>query len=255
MTRTLTSYRPPRWSLLQTEGLRTAAETAAYFCSLPRLTSGEPGDGHHVLVLPGLMADDSSTRWLRRVLLARGFQPHPWLCGVNVGPTRHTMDSLEARLETLADRGQGPMSLVGWSLGGTLARELARLHPEKVRCVVTLGSPFRLTARHSPYSTHAGWIYHALRRWHTDILDHGMPEEERPPIEVPTTAVYSRRDGIVPWEACQNIPGDIHENVEVAASHFGMGVSPEVIRIVVDRLAQPVGKWRPYDVTAPCCER
>ncbi|GAB3857677.1 alpha/beta hydrolase [Nocardioides maradonensis] len=246
MILTPAAYVPPRLTLLHTEGVRAAADTTAYLCALPGLVAGDRGDGHDVLVVPGFLAEDVSTLALRAVLRARGYRSHAWHLGLNLGPTRATVDGLVGQIDRLADAGRGPVSLVGWSLGGVLAREIARMRPEQVRCVVTLGSPFRLTARHSPSSTHAGWIYHALRRWHTDLLDHDVPEEERPPLSMPSTSIYSRRDGIVPWQSCMDIPGDLRENVEVTASHFGLGASPEVIGVVIDRLSQPVGEWQPY---------
>lgn len=246
MTQTLASYTAPNIGLLQTEAVRAGFEFTRYLCALPRLSEGPPGDGHHVLVLPGLMAGDPSTLALRHLIRARGYVPHGWGRGLNIGPTLPRMEGLVSRLGALYERDNAPVSLVGWSLGGVLARELARSNPDKVRCVITLGSPFRLTARHSPYATHAGWVYHALKPLHTDLFDHGLPEEDLPPLRVPSTSIYSRLDGIVPWEACQDLPGERRENVEVAASHFGMGTHRDVLTIVLDRLAQQPDAWVPY---------
>ena len=239
-------YRAPSFFLLHTEPLRTALETAGYLLALPRIAAGPRGDGHHVLVLPGLLAGDRSTAGLRLALRARGYSPHAWRQGLNLGPTRFAMEGLVRRLDDLHAKTGDPVSLVGWSIGGILARELARQFPEKVRCVITLGSPFRLNADDAPDVTHASRIFGALRPWHTDLMEHGLREEQRPALRVPATSIYSRCDGMVPWEACQNLPGELQENIEVTASHFGMGLHPTVLSIVADRLAQPVGAWQRY---------
>lgn len=248
VTRKPRQYRPPSRALLWSDGLRAGAETSAFFAALPLLASGRPGDGHDVLVLPGLLADDGSTTALRHVLRRRGFRPHAWKLGPNLGPTRTIVDGLLRRLDEIHARTGEPVSLVGWSLGGILARQLARMAPDKVRCVITLGSPFRLTIDDDPDTTHVGRVFHALRPWHTDLLDHLGREEDRPPLEVPATAIYSKLDGIVPWQACVDIDGPQRESVEVTASHLGMGVHPIVLAVIIDRLLQPVGAWQPYGV-------
>jgi PGAP1-like protein len=246
----LSRYPAPHRTLLWSEQLRAGAETAAYFAALPALSVGPRGDGHRVLVLPGLMADDRSTAGLRHVLGVRGYRPHTWRLGTNIGPTRRIHDGLIARLAELSADGEQPVSLIGCSLGGILARELARYHPESVRTVITLGSPFRLTTRDSPDATHTGRIFHAFRPWHTEFLEHAEREEHRSALQVPATSIYSRLDGVVPWQACLDLPGPLRENVEVRASHLGLAVHPAVLAIVLDRLRQPVGAWRPFDTAA-----
>ncbi len=244
---TKTPYRAPRRTLLWSDHLRAGAETAAFFAALPALTHGPQGDGHHVLVLPGLLADDRSTIALRHVLRARGYRPHAWRLGTNIGPTRHIHEGLLKRLADLSSRGEGPVTVIGWSLGGILARQLARIAPDQVRAVITLGSPFQLTLSDGNGASHASRVFHAFRPWHTDMLDQaGVPEDQRPDITVPTTAIYSRLDGIVPWKACMDRPGPLRENVEVYGSHLGLGVHPEVLAIILDRLAQPADAWQPY---------
>lgn len=244
-------FRAPRRTLLWSEQLRAGAETAAFFAALPSLAKGPSGDGHHVLVLPGLLADDRSTIGLRHVLRQRGYRPHAWRLGTNIGPTRHIHTGLVDRLANLAARDAAPVTVIGWSLGGILARELARIAPDHVRSVITLGSPFRLTLADGNGASHASRIFHAFRPWHTDMLAHAhLPEDQRPDLSVPSTAIYSRYDGIVPWQACMDRPGPLRENVEVRASHLGLGVHPQVISVVLDRLAQPAGAWQPHAASA-----
>lgn len=241
-------YPAPSHTLLRTEHLRSLAEATSYVAHLPTLSLGPRGDGHPVLVFPGLLGDDSTTGALRHVLRRRGYQPFGWGLGGNLGPTRRITEGVVRRLAQVHERTGEAVSLVGWSLGGVLARELARITPERVRCVITLGSPFRLTLEDPPESTHAGRVFHSLRPWHTDFLaTHGAQEEEdRPELGVPATSIYSRIDGIVPWQACRSTPGPLNEDVEVHASHLGLGVHPHTLEVVLDRLRQPIGDWRPY---------
>lgn len=232
------------------EQVRAGAESAAFLAALPALSVGPRGDGHRVLVLPGLMAGDYTTAGLRHVLRVRGYRPHAWRLGTNIGPTRRIHDGLVRRLAELSADGEQPVSIIGWSLGGILARELARRHPESVRSVITLGSPFRLSNRDDPHATGAGRLFQAFRPWHTDFFGHAQGEEYRLALKVPATSIYSRLDGVVPWQACLDLPGPLRENVEVSSSHLGMGVHPAVLAIVLDRLRQPVGAWQPLSTSA-----
>ena len=116
--------------------------------------------------------------------------------------------------------------------------------------MITLGSPFRLSGREDPDGTPAGRVYHAFRPWHTEFLGRAGGEEDRAALQVPATSIYSRLDGVVPWQACLDLPGPLRENVEVRASHLGMGLHPLVIAIVLDRLRHPVGAWQPFNPAA-----
>lgn len=202
------------------------------------------GDGHGVMVLPGLGAADGSTAVMRRLLRDLGYRVEGWGLGRNIGPTAAVVDALPRRLDELADRTGGPVTLVGWSLGGIYARELARGLPELTRAVITLASPFRM--RPSDHSN-AEQIWGRLRRFHGRGMD-GDPalDPDRPPLTVPSTAVYSRTDGIVRWHTCIDTAGEICENVEVRGSHIGLGHNPAALYVVADRLCQPLGRWQPF---------
>jgi pimeloyl-ACP methyl ester carboxylesterase len=213
------------------------AASALMLRTLPR------GDGHPVLVLPGFTASDTSTRALRRTLRSWGYFAHGWRLGRNLGPTDEVIDGLDERVASLAERHQQPISLVGWSLGGIYARELAKLHPEQTRCVVTLGTPF---SGH-PKSTNVWRIYELLAR--SKVGDPAVMAQIRTPPPVPTTSIYSRSDGIVSWRCSINEPGPLVENIEVPASHVGMGANPLVLYAVADRLAQPIGAWQPFELS------
>ncbi|CCH76359.1 PGAP1 family protein [Nostocoides japonicum T1-X7] len=245
-----TAFRRPNDSLWWTEQWRAAGDLAAFWAALPRLASGPSGDGHAVLVLPGFLADDGSTAPLRAVLHLRGYDAAPWRLGRNLGPTSHIWDGLAQRLHHLNEASGAPVTILGWSLGGILGRHLARRYPDLCRQVITLGSPFRLPADHDPRTTTVGEIFHALQPLHTDLFSSVSSSMLDEPMPLPATAIYSRLDGVVPWAACLEPPAPHAESIEVRASHCGMGVHPQVLRVVLDRLEQPQGAWQPYRGTS-----
>ena len=233
----------PAARLFLTEPARGMADfglllTAGWLAGAPR------GDGHGVLVLPGFLATDTSTGVLRRFLRMLGYNVRGWEIGRNVGPTERVLDQLPRAVTALANWTGGPVSLIGWSLGGVYARELARQDPERVRQVITLGSPFTLG---DSRQSRADGLYR--RRSHLHAVGRVPPPEQvMRPIPVPSTAVYSRRDGIVAWQACIEPPTDLHDNVEVRCSHLGFGVDSSTLWLIADRLALPAGvqpRFRP----------
>lgn len=233
----------PSLTLLATEPGRAALEFAALPLAAAWLHSAPTGDGHGVLVLPGFLATDASTGVLRRFLRSRGYRVRGWQLGRNVGPTAAALDAIPRALSDLAERTSGPVSIVGWSLGGIYAREVARDRPDLVRQVITLGSPFALT---HAFQSRADAAFRRRSHLHADPGRLPTREQMRQPVPVPATAVYSRRDGIVAWQACIDTPGPQRENVEVRCGHLGFGVDPATLWLVADRLAQPVSRWRPF---------
>ena len=201
------------------------------------------GDGHPVLVLPGFAASDNSTWYLRNVLRAKGHAAHGWGLGSNVGPHPRVVRGMERRLLELADQHGRSVSLVGWSLGGVYARELARTHPDKVRSVVTLGSPFRLR---DDDGSSAQALYRRLAPHRDPFPGRLAREHQRDPVPVPTTSIYTRTDGVVRWHACIDVAGPTSENVEVRGTHTGLGLNAAALLVVADRLAQPDGRWQPF---------
>ena len=237
-------FQRPARSLLMTEMPRAMAELHALAHAAPLLQTLSRGDGHRVLVVPGFMGDDRSTAPLRWFLACRGYRPLPWRLGRNLGPTDEIIDGMEALLGRFATTGKR-ISIVGWSLGGIFARELARSYCDTVRSVITLGSPFLLHAGERDL-TNAGEAYDAASVLHSPRANRFVPFEARPSMPVPTTNIYSRTDGVVPWESCVDLQGDWSENIEVPGSHAGLGHNPVVLAVIADRLAQPDGSWRPY---------
>jgi pimeloyl-ACP methyl ester carboxylesterase len=232
----------PSIGLLLSEPVRGLAGFAAMPLAATYLSSAPRGDGHGVLVLPGLLASDASTSVLRRFVRRLGYDVHGWNLGRNRGPTDEVLDQLPRELSALTNRTRQLVSLIGWSLGGIYGRELARLHPGLVRQVITLGSPFALT---DSRQSHAEGAY--VRRRHLHATGR-LPTREQlaAPIGVPSTAVYSRRDGIVAWQACIAPETALHENVEVRCAHLGFGTDPATLWLLADRLAVPAGERREF---------
>jgi hypothetical protein len=233
------TIRAPGLHLLAME-LRVPLEILSTLALWPLLTARARGDGHPVLVFPGLVASDRSTFLLRRFLQAQGYSVHCWEMGRNLGPQPGVMSACLKRIDELRAQHGRKVSLVGWSLGGLFARELAKMRPDDVRMVVSLGSPF--TGPES--ASNANGIY---RRYNPPK---GEAASEFPNLHhapsMPTTSIYSRSDGIVAWPCCIQNDNPHTENIEVHASHVGMGMNPMVLRILADRLAQPEGAWQPY---------
>ncbi|MGA8257289.1 MAG: alpha/beta fold hydrolase [Nocardioides sp.] len=205
------------------------------------------GQGRPVLVLPGFAANDQMTGRLRGHLKSRGFRVHGWRLGRNIGLTDRLVDGLTERFEQVADQYDQPISIVGWSFGGVLARRLAHEHTERVARIVCLGSPWRADGER----TRATGMFERSREKH-GISDRALDlvTRLREPVPVPTTAIYSRTDGIVPWQGCRvdERAEPLAENVEVLSSHMGMVANPLVLRLVVDRLRRDVAVAAPVPV-------
>ena len=222
---------------------RAIHEFGAFLGALPLLSLASRGDGHPVLVLPGLVASDRSTRPLRAFLNNRGYAAHGWRQGRNFGLRYGVREAMVDLVQEFNDSHGRKVSLVGWSLGGLYARQLAKMMPERVRSVITLGSPFAGPSR----STNAWRVYELAsgHRADEEVPYFGSGLAEPPPV--PTTAIFSRTDGICAWQGCMEKTSAKSESIEVESSHCGMGHHPAVVYAVADRLAQPEGNWQPFD--------
>lgn len=234
--------RPPNALLLALEW-RAFWEMAALVPAIPLLKTAPVGDGHPVLVFPGLAANDLTTAPMRLFLSERGFSPHGWNFGFNTGPKSGILQGCVEHVKELADRYGSKVSVVGWSLGGLYARESAKRVPELVRNVVTLGTPFT----GNPLATHAGWLYELLSGY--KIGDPALHKQLRHPPPTPCTSMYSKSDGIVHWQCSIQDDAPMTENLEVPASHFGIGLNPIALYALADRLAQPEANWQKFDRT------
>ena len=238
----------PSAGLFLTEPVRGLVDLTALFVSAPWLATAPRGDGHGVLVLPGLLASDTSTLPLRVYLGWLGYDVRGWDLGRNRGPTEEVLAGLPRTLLAHARRTGRPVSLIGWSLGGIYARELARRNAKHIRQVITLGSPFALSDPRRQSRVHVP--YQRLSHLHADGARLPTPEQRARPISVPSTSVFSRLDGIVSWQACLESATESgtarHENVEVRCAHIGFGVDPATLWLIADRLAVPPGQHRPF---------
>ena len=231
--------RAPSPLLLAMEG-RAFFEWAAYIAAWPLLARAARGDGHPVLVLPGLTAGDSSTWPLRKFIERCGYPVYPWELGLNRGPRNGAIPKLLARIRSIEREHGRKVSLVGWSLGGAMARVLATREPKRVRSVITLGSPL---GGH-PKATNAWRLFELVSGVRADDPRLLALMSRHPPV--PSTSILSKTDGIVSWPMSLIPQNGMSENIEVSASHFGMGANPAVLWAVADRLAQPEGKWKPF---------
>lgn len=222
---------PPRWRDAGADIGAVAFELARFGGQLVVPYDLPRGDGHPVLVIPGLFSSDWLIRGFRQALEMLSYRVEGWGAGLNLGPTEPAWDRAAERLSDMAAGGQR-VSLIGHSLGGVLARALAAEPPELVRQVITVCSPFRL-----PTASRWRRLYRALSYWHID--DATLISRLREPPPVPTTAIYSPRDGAVAWQSCLDEPGPDRENIGIDGRHSTMLADPLVLRIVAERLARP----------------
>jgi hypothetical protein len=221
--------RAPNALLMLLEG-RAPMEFFSLVAALPWLARLPRGDGHPVLVFPGMGASDITTVPLRRCLQALGYVTQAWGQGFNFGPRPGVIERSADDLRALAEAHDQPVSLIGWSLGGIYARELAREVPELVRAVVTLGSPFS-------GDPHMNNVWH-LYEWvagHPVDAPPVMHRPDKPPV--PTLAIWSSKDGIVAKRAARGLEGERDKEVEIGCSHMAFGISRRATR----RVAREIG--------------
>ena len=237
---------PPSALLALTELPRALMELGSLPLATPLLAAAPRGDGHPVMVLPGFTASDISTTALRRHIRRWGYEAHRWELGRNLGPKAIGPEGerLLERLEAIHARTGRKVSLVGWSLGGVMARMVARQAPDAVRQVISLGSPFT----GSPRATNVWRAYELMTGQLVDEKrTRAQLAEGATPPPVPSTAIWSREDGVVAWQNCVEPAGKLSDNIEVHGSHCGLGVNPAVLYAVADRLALPEDGWRPFN--------
>ncbi|HTI85217.1 MAG TPA: alpha/beta hydrolase [Alphaproteobacteria bacterium] len=208
---------------------------------IPRdLKDALPGDGRPVIIFPAFFAGDWQTEPLRDFLTGKGYAVYGWDLGTNLGPTAFTLRGMVRRLDEVSAANRGArVTLIGHSLGGVLARELAKLRPEAVRQVIVLASPI-----HKPTASVLEPLYEALSILHGGDAEQ-LSEHLNDPPTVPVTAIYTRTDGVIAWESALETPGPRRENVEVVGPHMTMARNFDAWRVIVDRLRLG-DAWRPY---------
>ncbi len=237
----------PSLAMLISEPARALFECLSHAWSVP--PPSPVGDRHPVVIFPGLATDGQAVRPLRDHCRQLGYAAFDWGRGFNSGPD----GDFDRWMRMLADDMSGKLdhfsvsaTLIGWSLGGIYARELAKLLAPRVRQVITIATPFNSVRDLS----HAGWLLELLNP-RAPAADPGLLRRLREPPPVPTMAVYSRYDGVVAWQTCRHDPGvDGVLDVEVSGSHLGMGWNPQVLAVVAARL-QRVGGGQPSPPQMP----
>ena len=240
------AYTPP--TLLQTLGeLRAFGEIGCFYGTRPLLKRLAPrGDGHPVMVLPGFMASDALTAAMRDFLVGLGYEVHAWELGRNPGLRHDLCCKLEERIAAIRNRTRRRVTLVGWSLGGLYARVIAHRQSDSIRQIITLGSPFNFSvAQTDSISGPAARLYQLLNPGHAEDPLSGSGLTERSP-PVPSTSIFSQRDGIAPWRCCIDQCDEKTENIRVPGSHCGMTHNPFILHVVAERLAQREHAWKPF---------
>ncbi len=234
---------------------RTLAEISLLqFGKIP-LRYAPNGDGHPVLVCPGFLASDRSTLSLRNFLQSKNYDVYPWELGSNLGPgpNDRTLDGLEQRVRSIHRQSGRKVTLVGWSLGGVLAREVAKCAAEAIRQVITLGSPISGDV----HATNLAWLYERVAGPVASPaeLQNYRRKLQQAPAAIPSTAIFSKTDGIVGWRSCIEHRGPLTDNIEVYASHCGLGFNPFVYYAIADRLTLRKEEWLPFDREASAWRR
>lgn len=225
----------PLWTLL--EG-RSIFELGSFYATRSLLKRLPKGDGHPVIVFPGFLTSERSTRPLRGLLNDLGYHAYDWKLGRNLRFNEEREAKMHQLLKKIYLKHGRKVSLIGWSLGGVFAREVAKANPDFVRFVITLGSPI------------TGPRHAAAARPLFELLN-GKPSAEtekrlanlHTPPPVPCTSIYTKTDGIVHWHGSVQDDVPHAENIEVPASHCGLGVNPLVMYIIADRLKQSEDSW------------
>lgn len=234
----------PRWIDALTEVPRATVEAMSLGVSwLPLVATAQRGEPHHVFVLPGFMGGDRSTRPLREFLRRLNYDARPWEQGVNRGDLQQFERTVELFSKLYAQT-QQPISLVGQSLGGVYARQIAAVLPQAVRCVVTLGSPYQAMSS-SAANRVVARLFREISGQTIERARERVPLAA--PLEVPATSIYSRMDGIVGWQNCIEPESALSENIHIYASHAGMAVNPIILNLIADRLAQDPEAWCKYN--------
>lgn len=227
-----------------TEGLRAFLELGSYFPYRLLVNNEGSGDGHPVLILPGFMSSDTSTIPLRSFIHKLDYKVYGWGEGRNYAQSDY-IELLTKKLENIYLKHKEPITLIGWSLGGIYARQLAKHNPCIIRQIIVMGSPFKGVYT----ANNAVWMYDLLKKSKIigDDIDDELLKDFPFPAPVPTTAIYTKEDGVVPWQLCLEDEDEWHQNIQVRGSHLGLGVNPLVLQIIADRLMYNKSNWEYFE--------
>jgi len=226
----------PSLFLFATEGIRVVWELIQSIRFRREYVPKRSGDGHPVLVIPGLFGFDMVMMPMRKFLTRLGYAPYKWEQGINTADPKD-LEALVEKVDALYEKHQEKITIIGWSLGGIYARELTNRRANKVRQVITTGSPFR--GIENP--NNVAWLFKLLKGEIDDIWDRNLIERISEPTSVLTTSIYSKTDGVVRWQDCMSeVEDELHRNEEAVSSHLGMPHNMSVLMIIADRLADKV---------------
>ncbi len=241
------AIKPPSKLDTAFDALRAVKDVASLVSERSLLKRAPQGDGHTVMVIPGFLTSDPATSFIRNRLRKLGYNAQPWRLGINLGPAngRDIEAQLIDRIKEVYLTSGHRISLVGWSLGGVLAREAARRFPDMIRQVITLGSP----VSGSLENTSLWDLYLKVfgRNESVEDIEERFAQACQPVPHVPFTSIYTKQDGIVAWQISHVEETEMSQNINVRASHVGIIFNPRVLYVIADRLAQPDGEWKRLD--------
>jgi pimeloyl-ACP methyl ester carboxylesterase len=234
------------------ESFNELQEDKTYISTLPQ------GDGHPIFFIPGFLTGDIALKSMREKFEAIGYKTIPWDIGVNWGSSHAKITQLKERFEAvIAEHPNEKISIIGWSLGGVYARELARTYPENVRCVITMGSPFGAAQDKARINPVLRSIYEVMNPKSPLMNDEQLRAQAVTPPPVPTTSLFSKKDGVVFWEASLNPDLPLSENIDltdcglkgIKMSHSSFRINPTSITVIADRLAASADpkQWKRFD--------
>ena len=234
----------PHMALALMEMPRMVMELGSLMLSVPWLRKLPKGDGHAVMIIPGFLGNDRLNHALVRYLKHLGYSAAGWGMGRNLGPDHFAVDELKDRVTHLAETGDGSITLIGHSLGGLYAREIARMQPDNVRQVISLGTPF---AKGSGQGSIVRGLFDRVNPGtnRNSLFNNRWNEfAEAPPV--PTTSIYTKSDGVVNWRSNIQLPNHPRvQNIEVLGSHSGLTLNPAVWYLLADRLQYTRDNWQP----------
>lgn len=214
--------------------IRAPLEWASLLFHAPKLALAPKGDGRPIMLLPGYRANESSMRPLGRYLEYLGYRIFHWGLGRNRGDVEEDIKRVCLRTRQIADQPGGtPVTLIGWSLGGVVAREVARLNAPAVREIITMGTPII----GGPKYTAVGRRFAKKKNLDLDNFEIEVHERNSIGLQQPVTSIYSKWDGIVGWQASVDVYNPQAKNIPVHSSHFGLGINPRVWRLIAEILA------------------
>lgn len=212
--------------------LLTPFEFAHLALSTFSLLQQPSGSGEPVLVLPGMGTNDTSTLILRSYLNWLGYSSFGWGLGKNTGNLSQLQPAVGELVSNKYDQDQQPIAIIGWSLGGVIAREIARDYPTQISQVITMGCPIGGGPKYTAFGQFCRGTQSEL-----DSIEEKIAERERRPIKTPITSIYSKHDGVVGWKASIDTVNQQTDHIEVSSTHLGLGISPSVFKVLAQKLS------------------